>query len=133
MKPSLRSKSSVHKHNFMTLYSLLNFSHRNRRVTGFLYVCSFIFSQNLVADCVIALYCMCLRDLKPDCVCLERREGVAGGFQLLSLGHHNSVFGHHHSRIKIYTQQGEIKTFKPGTAGKMYLLPLSRIVQIPYS
>lgn len=53
------------------------------------------------------MYCMNMCDLKPDCVCLQSREGVAGGLQLASLGHNIAVFRSDHSRVEIYTQNGE--------------------------
>lgn len=74
-------------------------------------------------------------DLKPSCVCLQRREGVAGGFQLLSLGHQNSVFGHHHSSIEICTHSRE-REFKAGMfsriGGKMFVLIVTNHVSAGY-
>lgn len=68
-------------------------------------------NENIAALCVAALYCMWVHDLKPGRVCRQRRESVAGGLQLISLGHSDIVFRYHHSRIKVYrhSREGDLK------------------------
>lgn len=92
----------------------------------------------LITVRVAVVYCICVCDLKPGCVCRQRRESVAGGRQLVSKGHF-TVFRYHHSRIEIYTHSRERdlkwRYVQSGVAGKMYLLPWSQIISVqnPYS
>lgn len=72
--------------------------------------CSYIV-ETKPCCCLCICTVKCVYDLEPGCVCVHRRQSVAGGLQILPLGN-NSVFRYHHSRIQIYTtqQEGRIQT-----------------------